>query len=55
MLKPNDPSPCCKDKGGLLTRANPDTHVNGWDPITETGKLSCSHCHREFEVEPKSK
>jgi hypothetical protein len=55
MLKPNDPSPCCKDKGGKLARANPDTHVIAWDPTTQTGKLYCSACHREFEVKPNSK
>jgi hypothetical protein len=54
MLKPNDLSPCCGDKGGKLARMNPDARKIEWDPKTGTGKLYCSVCHREFEVKPNS-
>ncbi len=60
MLKPNDPSPCCGNKerphlGGQLVRVNPNTHEATWNPARETGKLYCSACHREFNVEPEPK
>ena len=60
MLKPNDPSPCCGNKekpylGGQLARVNPDTHEVTWNSVTQTGKLYCSACRKEFEVGPNSK
>ena len=49
MPSPNDPSSCCKDKGGKFTGTNPDTHQRTWDPIKQSGKLYCSLCHKEFD------
>jgi len=49
MLKPNDPSPCHKDIGGKLTGTKPEPRQRTWDPIKQSGKLYCSHCHKEFD------
>jgi uncharacterized protein YbaR (Trm112 family) len=48
--KPWDPSPCCRDRDGKLLGTHPTTQHRTWDPITKTGKLYCSVCHREFDV-----
>ena len=54
MLKPKNPSSCCKDKGGKLTRRNPDTHQVTWLATKQGGKLYCSLCHKEFDSESSS-
>ena len=50
MLEPGMPSQCCKDKNGKLTGTDPDQQKRTWDPITKTGILYCSECHRSFRV-----
>lgn len=53
MLLPNEPSPCCRDKQGLLRGRSPETHAQTWNPATESGKLYCSHCRHEYVVRSK--
>jgi hypothetical protein len=39
MLRPTNPSPCCKDKGRKLTGTNPDTHRRTCYPTRQEGKV----------------
>lgn len=53
MLLLNEPSPCCREKQGLLRGRHPDTQAQTWNPRSESGMLYCSRCRHEYVVPPK--